>query len=51
MKVSGFWSLMGLVVIGCILVDVLSNPTGTKAAFSGVTNLTQTTGNLVTGKG
>ena len=51
MKVSGFWSLAGLVVIGWILVDVLSNPTGTKAAFSCVTNLTQTTGNLVTGKG
>ena len=51
MKVSGFWSLAGLVVLGWIFVDVLSNPAGTKAAFSGVTNLTQTTGNLVTGKG
>jgi hypothetical protein len=51
MKVSGFWSLAGLVVIGWILVDVLANPTGTKAAFSGITSLTSTTGNLVTGKG
>jgi hypothetical protein len=51
MKVSGFWSLAGLVVIGWILVDVLANPTGTKAAFNGITSLTSTTGNLVTGKG
>jgi hypothetical protein len=50
MKVSGFWSLAGLVVIGWILVDVLANPTGTAAAFNGVTSLTSTTGNLVTGK-
>ena len=50
MKVSGFWSLAGLVVIGWILVDVLANPKGTSAAFSGITNLTSTTGNLVTGK-
>jgi hypothetical protein len=51
MKVSGFWSLAGLVVIGWILVDVLSNPKGTEAAFSGVTGLTTVVGNQVTGKG
>ena len=51
MKVSGFWSLAGLVVIGWILVDVLSAPAAnTSAAFSGVTNLVGTTGSLVTGK-
>ena len=50
MKVSGFWSLTGLVVIGWILVDILSNPTGTAAAFSGVTGLTTVVGNQVTGK-
>ena len=51
MKVSGFWSLAGLVVIGWILVDVLSAPAAnTSAAFNGVTNLVGTTGSLVTGK-
>jgi hypothetical protein len=49
MKVSGFWSLAGLVVIGWILVDVLSKPTGTAAAFSGITGLTTVVGNQVTG--
>jgi hypothetical protein len=51
MKVSGFWSLLGLVVVGWILVDVLANPTGTSAAFKGITNLSSTVGNQVTGKG
>jgi hypothetical protein len=51
MKVSGFWSLLGLVVVGWVLVDVLANPTGTSAAFKGITNLTSTVGNQVTGKG
>jgi hypothetical protein len=51
MKVSGFWSLLGLVVVGWILVDVLANPTGTSTAFNGITKLTSTVGNQVTGKG
>ena len=51
MRVSGFWSLAGLVVVGWILVDVLSHPSGTSSAFNGITNLTSTTGNLVTGAG
>jgi hypothetical protein len=50
MKVSGFWSLAGLIVVGWILVDVLTHPSGTKTAFSGVTSLTSTVGNQVTGK-
>jgi len=50
MRVSGIWSLAGLVVGGWILADILLHPTGTKAAFSGITGLTSVTGNLVTGR-
>ena len=48
-KVSGFWSLAGLVVVGWIIFDVLNKPKGTAAAFNGITGLVQTTGNQVTG--
>lgn len=50
MKVTGIWSLAGLVVGGWILADLLLHPTGTATAFTGITNLTGTTGNLVTGR-
>jgi hypothetical protein len=51
MKVSGVWSLAGLVVIGWIIVDIWGNPKGTSAAFSGITSLSSTVGNQITGKG
>lgn len=50
MKVSGFWSLAGLVVGGWILADLIIHPAGTATAFKGVTGLTGTAGNLVTGR-
>ena len=52
MKVSGIWSLAGLVVIGWIVADLIGNGAktgGTAAAFKGVTGLVSTTGNQVTG--
>lgn len=49
MKVSGFWSLAGLVVAGIMLADLVKNPTGTSAAFGGVTSLEQSAGNQLLG--
>lgn len=49
MKVSGFWSLAGLVVAGIIIADLLKNPTGTSAAFGGVTALESAAGNQLLG--
>jgi hypothetical protein len=48
-RVSGFWSAVGLVIVGWIIFDVLNKPTGTAAAFNGVTGLTTVVGNQVTG--
>ena len=49
MKVSGFWSLLGAVVMAGIIVDLVTHASGTTAAFNGVTGLTKATGNIVTG--
>lgn len=49
MKVSGFWSLAGLVVTGLIVADLILHPTGTGAAFKGITGLTTVTGNQLIG--
>ena len=49
MKVSGIWSLAGLVVIGWIVADLLGHASGTTAAFNGITGLTTVAGNQVTG--
>ena len=48
-RVSGVWSLAGLVVMGWILADLIGHAAGTTAAFKGITSLTSTTGNLVVG--
>jgi len=50
MRVSGFWSLAGLVIMGGIIYDLVTHPSGTSSAFKGVTGLTTATGNIVTGK-
>ena len=49
MRVSGFWSLAGLVVLGLMLGDLVLHPTGTKAAFSGATTLESNVGNQLIG--
>jgi hypothetical protein len=49
MRVSGSWSLAGLVVMGLIAADFLLHPQGTKAAFTGVSGITKSTGNQLIG--
>ena len=49
MRVSGFWSLTGLIVTGLIVADLVLHPTGTTAAFNGVTGLSKNTGNQLIG--
>lgn len=46
---SKFWSIAGLCVIGIIVADLLTHPSGTKVAFTGVTNLEQGVGNQLLG--
>jgi hypothetical protein len=46
---SRFWSLVSLVVVGIIIADLVTHPTGTKAAFSGVTDLESNAGNQLLG--
>ena len=46
---SKFWSIAGLCVIGIIIADLLTHPSGTTAAFSGVTSLEQGVGNQLLG--
>jgi hypothetical protein len=50
MKPTNFWALAGLVVVGWFLVDILAHPTGTSTLFTGINNLTKTTGSSVSGK-
>lgn len=49
MKVSGFWSAIGLVITGLIVGDLVLHPTGTSAAFGGITSLSKNTGNQLLG--
>ena len=39
MRVSGFWSLAGLVVVGIIIADAFTHPPGVSAAAKGVTSI------------
>jgi hypothetical protein len=48
-RVTGFWSLAGLVVIGLIVADVWTHPSGTNAAGSQIVNLEKNTGSQLTG--
>lgn len=49
MKVSGVWSAIGAVIIGLIIADLITHPTGTKAAGGVVTGISKTTGNQLIG--
>jgi hypothetical protein len=49
MRVSGFWSLAGFIVTGFIVADLVLHPTGTSAAFTGLTGLEKNTGNQLIG--
>ena len=39
MRVSGFWSAVGLIITGLIVGDLVLHPQGTSAAFTGITGL------------
>jgi hypothetical protein len=49
MRVSGFWSAVGLIITGLIVGDLVLHPTGTSAAFTGITSLEKNTGNQLLG--
>ena len=49
MRVSGFWSAVGLVIGGLIVADLVLHPTGTKAAFGGLNGITNSAGNQLIG--
>jgi hypothetical protein len=49
MRVSGFWSAIGLVVVGLIVADLVLHPSGTAAAGSVLTTLGRNTGNQLIG--
>jgi len=49
MRVSGFWSAVGLIITGLIVADLVTHPTGTKAGFAGITGLSKNTGNQLIG--
>jgi hypothetical protein len=48
--VVGFWTAVGAVVMGLIIADIWTNPTGTKAAGDTIVNLEKNTGNQLIGK-
>ncbi len=49
MRVSGFWSAVGLIIAGLIIGDLVLHPTGTATAFNGITKLSGNTGNQLLG--
>ena len=49
MRVSGFWSFAGLVVVGLIVADLVLHPSGTSTAFNGITSRSANTGNQLIG--
>ena len=49
MRVSGFWSAVGLIITGLIVGDLVLHPNGTATAFAGITGLSKNTGNQLLG--
>lgn len=49
MRVSGFWSAVGLVIVGLIVGDLVLHPSGTAAAGNVVTSVEKNTGNQLLG--
>ena len=46
---SKFWSLAALIVGAAIILDLTTHPSGTSAAFTGVTGLESAAGNQLLG--
>ena len=49
MRVSGFWSAVGLIITGLIVGDLVLHPAGTTAAGNAITSLSKNTGNQLLG--
>ena len=49
MRVVGFWSAVGAVVVGLIVADLATHPKGTNAIAQGITGLEKNTGNQLLG--
>ena len=49
MRVVGIWTAVGAVIVGLIVADLVTHPTGTKAIASGITTLEKNTGNQLLG--
>lgn len=49
MRVTGFWSLTGLVVFGLILADIWIHPKGTNAVGNTLITAEKNTGNQLLG--
>jgi hypothetical protein len=50
MRVTGIWSLLGAVVTGIVIADLIVNYTGTAAAANGVVAIEKPTFNALLGK-
>lgn len=50
MRVTGFWALTGLIVVGIIIADIWTHPAGTTAAGNQIVALEKGTGNQLLGK-
>lgn len=49
MRISSFFGLAGLVVIGWIVADLMTHPTASKNAYDAANTAISTSGNLVAG--
>ena len=49
MRVTGFWALAGLAVMGIIVADLAIHPTGVRAAGAVVSSLEKNTDNQLLG--
>lgn len=50
MNVTGFWSMVGLVVAGVMLADLLIHPQGTNALGTQIVNVEKVTTNALLGQ-
>jgi len=50
MRVTGFWTAVGAVVMGLVVADIWTHPSGTNAAGNAVISLEKNTGNQLIGQ-
>jgi hypothetical protein len=50
MRVTGFWTAVGAVILGVILADLVHNPAGTKTLTTAATNAEKVSVNGLLGK-